>query len=90
MVGEKNPLHANLRGHRSSPDVETRGLQERNEAIGKATLPAEEPHDIRKAGGGVKGESQGGAHTGRYGPAPGKVVSNRASKPRGQDDEERS
>lgn len=47
-------------------------------------LPGEEPRNIRKAGGGTVGDSQGGAHTGRYGPNP-RVKSNRERKPRGAD-----
>jgi hypothetical protein len=37
-------------------------------------LPGEEPHDVRKAGGGVKGDSLGGAHTGRDDDRPGADV----------------
>lgn len=86
MPGEKNPLHTKRGGHRTSDDVDPRDIGARNEATWRG--PGEELHDVRKAGGGVKGKSLGGAHTGRYGGSPSKVVSNRERKPRGQDTED--
>ena len=83
MVGEKNPFHVKQGAGRSSPDVDPRDLEARNEATWRG--PGEEPRNLRKAGGGVRGASLGGAHTGRYGPAPSKVVSGRERKPRGKD-----
>jgi hypothetical protein len=58
-------------------------LEEQNEAR-SAGLPGEEPRDAHKAGGGTKGASQGGAHTGRYGARP-ETTGNREPKPRGRD-----
>lgn len=83
MPGEKNPLHRKQGGHRASEDVDPRDIGARNEATWRG--PGEEPHNVRKAGGGVRGMSLGGAHTGRYGGAPGKVTSRREPKPRGAD-----
>lgn len=83
MVGEKNPLHGNLRGDRSSEDEDPSDLEMRNEATWRG--PGEEPRDVHKAGGGTRGMSMGGANTGRYGGAPSKVMSNRERKPRGSD-----
>jgi len=85
MAGEKNPLHVKQGRGRDSGDVETRDLEARNEATWRG--PREEPRDVQKAGGGVRGMSLGGAHTGRYGGAPSKVTSNRERKPRGGDKE---
>lgn len=84
MSGEKNPLHARPGRNRPTEDVGVRDLEARNEATWRG--PGEEPRDVHKAGGGVRGMSLGGAHTGRYGPAPAKVVSNRERKPRGGDE----
>ena len=83
----KNQGHAKPPRPGIRPDVDPKDIDVRNEAR-SAGLPGEEPHDIRKAGGGVVGPSQGGAHTGRYGPSPSKVVSNREPKPRGPDKHE--
>lgn len=69
------------------PDVDPKDIEARNEAR-SAGLPGEESRNVRKAGGGTVGASQGGARTGRYGPSPGKVVSNREPKPRGRDKHE--
>lgn len=84
MSGEKNPRHVKQGGHRAADDVDPRDIGRRNEATWRG--PGEELHDVRKAGGGVRGMSLGGAHTGRYGGAPSKVVSNRERKPRGGDE----
>lgn len=87
MTNAHNPGHVKRSDHRSTPsgrDVNLRDL-ERDNLLAGAELPGEEPRNVRKAGGGTKGTSMGGAHTGRYGPSPGKVVSNREPKPRGRD-----
>lgn len=86
MSGQKNPGHVKKSDRpRDTDEVETRDLEARNEATWRG--PGEEPRNVRKAGGGVVGGSLGGAHTGRYGPAPSKVTSNREPKPRGSDKE---
>jgi hypothetical protein len=59
---------------------EWRDLGKRNESR-SAGLPGEEPRNVRKAGGGVRGPSQGGAVVGRRGSHVTKV-SNRQPKPR--------
>ena len=85
MSNPNNPGHGKPdRG--DAGDVETRDLEARNEARGRR-LPREESRDVHKAGGGTVGESLGGAHTGRYGPSPANVESNRERKPRGGDKE---
>ena len=61
--------------------MDVRDLEARNEALGRAP---EEPPDVRKAGGGVRGPSMGRAHAGRYGARP-ENVGNRQRKPRGAD-----
>lgn len=85
MSNPHNPGHGKAH-HPAKPDVDTRDLEAKNEAR-SAGLPGEEPRNVQKAGGGTVGESLGGANTGRYGPSPGKVRSNREPKPRGQDKE---
>lgn len=82
MTSPRNPGHVKQGTDRPVDDVSTRDLEARNEALGRAP---EEPRNVRKAGGGVVGPSQGGAHTGRYAPAPGKVRSHREPRPRGTD-----
>jgi len=82
MSNPNNPGHGKPR--RDSGDVDTRDLEARNEARGLA-LRTEEPRSVHEAGGDTKGESLGGAHTGRYGASPGNVASNRERKPRGDD-----
>lgn len=84
MTSPRNPGHVKQGDDSPVDDVPRRGLQQANEAR-SGGLPGEEPRDVHKAGGGTLGEQLGGAHTGRYGAAPGKVVSNRERKPRGQD-----
>lgn len=61
-----------------------RVVKESENEARSAGLPDEEPRDARKAGGGTKGASQGGATTGRYGARP-ENASDREPKPRGQD-----
>lgn len=85
MVGEKNPFHVKQGRGRGSDDDEMRNMEAENEATWRG--PGEEMRDVRKAGGGVRGTSLGGAHTGRYGPAPAKVASDRERKLRGQERE---
>ena len=60
-----------------------RDLEMRNEAMA-GRLPAEEPRDVHKAGGGTVGRSMGGATVGRRGSHV-EAVSNREPKPRGRD-----
>lgn len=84
MTNPHNPGHVRHGSNRPEGDPKTRG-QAANEAR-SAGLPGEEPRNIQKAGGGTKGMSLGGAHTGRYGSNP-NVRSNREPKPRGRDKE---
>lgn len=65
-------------------DEDLRDLQENNQLRGVQNMPAPEDRDVRKAGGGTKGDSQGGAHTGRRGSHV-ETLSNRETKPRGKD-----
>lgn len=64
----KNPSHIHSRNagkeFPSNDRLDVRDLEERNEAR-SAGLPAEEPRNVLKAGGGEKGQDLGGAHTGR-------------------------
>lgn len=86
MPGQKNPHHIKQGGGRTSDEVPIRDLEARNEAIGaERGMGVEEPRNIRKAGGGVRGKSMGGAHVGRYGGSPAHVTSKREPKPRGRD-----
>lgn len=71
MTSPQNPGHFMRGSDRPVDDVETRGLQEANEAR-SGGLPGEEPRDVHEAGGGTVGEQLGGAHTGRYEGSPGK------------------
>lgn len=84
MSNPNNPGHGKPSRGDDAGDVETRDLEARNEAAGLA-LPGEEPRDVHEAGGGTKGESLGGANSGRYGASPTNVQSNRERKPRGED-----
>lgn len=89
MPGEHNAGHGKLTDKGSdAEEVETRELGMRNKEVGLAAgMEGEEPRDVHKAGGGTVGDSQGGAHTGRYEGSPAKAVSNRQRKPRGEDKE---
>lgn len=80
----KNQGHAKPPRPGVHPDVDPKDIGLLNESR-SAGLPGEEPRNVQKAGGGTVGPSQGGAHTGRYGPSPGNVTSNREPKPRGPD-----
>jgi hypothetical protein len=79
---EHSSTHPKQGNERAVDDVDARDLEEKNEASGASR---EEGRNVRKAGGGAKGESLGGAQVGRYGPAPAKVASDREEKPRGHD-----
>lgn len=83
MPGQHTPDHTKRQRHpiREAPD--TRDLGARNEETWRG--PGEEPRNVQKAGGGVKGKSMGGAFVGRYARGQGKVHSNREPKPRGHD-----
>ena len=67
----KNPGHVKPKDKPfpSNDEMDVRGLERENEARG-AGLPGEEPRNVQKPGGGVKGQRLGGAHTGRSASRP--------------------
>lgn len=86
MSNPQNPGHVHpgdRKGGSPADDAfdDQRDLEARNEST---MVGEEEPRDVQKAGGGTKGDSLGGAHTGRYGARP-EAEGNREPKPRGRD-----